>query len=91
MIKSFRCGETEKVFNRIRSRKFASIERVAFRRLRALNRAGSLADLAGGGMSVELLKRDRAGQYSVRINDQYRICFCWIPGEATEVEIVDYH
>jgi proteic killer suppression protein len=90
VIKSFRCSETEKVFNRARSRKFVNIERVAFRRLRALNRAETLADLAGAGMSVELLKRDRAGQYSIRINDRYRICFCWKPGEATEVEIVDY-
>jgi len=64
---------------------------MAFRRLRALNRAETLADLAGSGMSVEALKSNRADQYSIRINDRYRVCFQWKPGEATEVEIVDYH
>jgi proteic killer suppression protein len=91
VIKSFRCRETEKVFNRIRSRRFVNIERPAFRRLQALDMAETLADFVGSGMSVEALKGDRTGQYSIRINDQYRICFCWKPGEATEVEIVDYH
>ncbi|HVY93781.1 MAG TPA: type II toxin-antitoxin system RelE/ParE family toxin [Bryobacteraceae bacterium] len=91
MIKSFRCRETEKIFNRIRSRKFVNIERVAFRRLRALHNAETLTDLTGSGMSVEALKGNRLGQYSIRINDQYRICFQWKPGEATNVEIVDYH
>lgn len=91
MIKSFRCRETEKVFSRIRSRKFVNIERVAFRRLQALDLAKTLANLAGSGMSVEQLRDERAGQYTIRINGQYRICFQWKPGEATEVEIVDYH
>jgi addiction module HigA family antidote len=88
VIKSFRCRETEKMFNRIRSRKFVNIERPAFRRLRALHQAETLADLAGSGMSAEALRGNRAGQYSIRVNDQYRICFRWASGEATEVEIV---
>jgi proteic killer suppression protein len=91
VVESFRCRETEKLFNRFRSRKFIHIERVAFRRLRALHNAETLADLAGFGMSVEALKGDRAGQYAIRVNDQYRICFRWQPGRATDVEIVDYH
>jgi proteic killer suppression protein len=91
VIKSFRCRETEKVFNRVRSRKFANIERPAFRRLQALDLVESLSELAGSGMSLEKLQDDRKGQYSIRINDQSRICFFWKDGEATEVEIVDYH
>jgi proteic killer suppression protein len=91
VIKSFGCAETEKIFNRIRSRRFMNIERPAFRRLRALHNAETLADLAGSGMSLEALKNDRKGQYSIRINGQFRVCFGWKPGEATDVEIVDYH
>jgi len=91
VIKSFRCHETEKVFNRIRSRRFINIERVAFRRLRALHNAETLKDLAGSGMSLEALRGERGGEYSIRVNGQFRICFKWNPGEATDVEIVDYH
>lgn len=91
MIKSFGCRETEKVFNRIRSRKFVNIERVAFRRLQALDAASTLAGLAGAGNSLESLQGDRDGQHSIRVNDQYRVCFVWKDGNATEVEIVDYH
>jgi toxin HigB-1 len=65
VIKSFRCRETERIFNRSRSRKFINIERVAFRRLQALDVAKTLANLAGSGMSAELLTDDRAGQYCI--------------------------
>ena len=84
------CRETEKTFNRTLSRKFVNIEPMAFRRLQALDLAETLADLAGSATSVEALKSDRDGQYSIRINSQYRVCFQWKPGEATGVEIVDY-
>jgi proteic killer suppression protein len=91
VIVSFRCAETEKIFHEQRSRKFDSIHRAAFRRLHSLDAATALGDLAGGGMAVEALKRDRIGQHSIRVNDQYRICFVWQNGNAAEVEIVDYH
>jgi len=61
------------------------------RRLYSLDAARKLADLAGGGMSLEALKGDRKGQHSIRINDQFRICFIWSDSNVTDVEIVDYH
>ncbi|CAB4131023.1 HigB Plasmid maintenance system killer protein [uncultured Caudovirales phage] len=91
MIVSFRCAETARVFREESSRKFGNIQRVAFRRLVLLDSAGSLSDLAGNSASLEALKADRKGQYSIRINDQYRICFTWSAGNAGDVEIVDYH
>ena len=91
VIVSFRCQETEKVFNRERSRKFVNIERVAYRHLRYLHDAESLSDLAGAGMSLEALKRDRKGRHAIRVSGQYRICFTWRDGKASDVEIVDYH
>lgn len=91
MIVSFRCAETEKIFRRQTSRKFGNIQRVAFRRLLALDSARKLADLAGPGMAVEALGRDRAGRHSIRVNSQYRVCFRWSDSNASEVEIVDYH
>lgn len=91
MILSFRCYETERIFNRQVSRRFGNIQRVAFRRLIALDGAESLGDLAGTGMSLEALSGDRKGQYSIRVNAQFRVCFTWRTGGAAEVEIVDYH
>ena len=91
MLVSFRCPETERVYNRQNSRKFGNVQRVALRRLIALDAAQVLGDLASAGMSLEALSRDRKGQHSIRINAQYRICFKWTDGNASDVEIVDYH
>jgi len=92
MIKGFRCAETEKVFQRRRSRKFGGIQRIALRKLLILDAAGSLNDLRiPPANRLEKLAGDRVGQYSIRINDQWRICFRWKSGDARDVEIVDYH
>lgn len=92
VIRSFRCRETEKVFQRAFSRKFQAVARVAKRRLDQLHAATSLADLAGiPGNRLEALAGDRAGEHSIRVNDQWRVCFRWKEGDAFEVEIVDYH
>ena len=93
MIRSFRCKETEKIFNRLVSRKFPNdIQRVALRKLRMLNRAVSLQDLlVPPGNRLEELKGNRKGQHSIRINNQWRICFKWVKTDAHDVEIVDYH
>jgi toxin HigB-1 len=93
MIRSFKSKETEKVFNRERSQKLpADIQQVALRKLRMLNRAMTLQDLrVPPANRLEKLSGDRAGQYSIRINDQWRICFDWDAGDAQNVEIVDYH
>lgn len=93
MIKSFKCKETEKLFNRTQSRKIpADIARKALRQLKAVHFAVMSDDLkVPPGNHLELLKGNRAGQYSIRINDQWRICFRWASGNATDVEITDYH
>ena len=93
MIKSFRCKETNKVFNRTFSKKLpGDIQKIGFRKLRMLNRATIINDLkVPPGNKLELLHDDRNGQYSIRINDQWRICFNWIDQDAYNVEIVDYH
>jgi len=94
MIKSFKCKETEKVFSRNFSRKLPhDIQTVAFRKLRMLNRAIKLDDLKiPPANRLEALKYDRQGQHSIRINDQFRICFVWSEdNNAHDVEIVDYH
>ena len=93
MIKSFKCKETEKIFNRRFSKKLpSSIQQIAFRKLRMLNRAVIMADLkVPPNNRLEKLKGDRKGQYSIRINDQWRICFQWINGDTFDVEMVDYH
>ncbi|MFM7355044.1 MAG: type II toxin-antitoxin system RelE/ParE family toxin [Microcystis aeruginosa] len=91
MIKSFRCKDTEKLYNKQFVKKFSGIERLAIKRLRILESANTLEALAGlPSNRLERLKGDRIGQYSIRINDQYRICFSW-DDAATHVEIVDYH
>ena len=93
MIKSFKDKEVERLFNRESSRKLPQgIQRVAFRKLRMLNRARVLDDLkAPPANRLEALKGDRKGQHSIRINEQWRICFRWEEGDVFEVEIVDYH
>jgi proteic killer suppression protein len=93
MIKSFKCKETEKIFNRFFSRKLPhDIQRIALRKLRMLNRAKKLNDLSVPPSNhLEVLHGDRKGQRSIRINDQWRICFKWSDGEARNVEITDYH
>lgn len=93
MIKSFRDLETEKIFRRQRSRRLPhTIQQTALRKLRMLNRSQTLQDLrVPPANRLEKLSGDRAGQYSIRINEQWRICFVWREGDAYDVEIVDYH
>ena len=93
MIKSFRDSETEKIWNQIRSRKLPeNIQQVALRKLYMLNRSKDVDDLKiPPGNKLEKLKGNREGQYSIRINDQWRICFTWIDSNAFNVKIVDYH
>lgn len=93
MIKTFKCKETEKIFFRQRSRKLPrDIQQVALRKLRMLNNAVTLNDLRiPPANRLEKLRGDRAGQYSIRINDRWRICFEWRDEDAYSVEIVDYH
>jgi toxin HigB-1 len=93
MIRSFRDREAEAIFHRRRSQRLpAEIQRTALRKLRMLHRSQSLQDLrAPPANRLEKLRGSRSGQYSVRINDQWRICFVWRDGNAYDVEIVDYH
>ena len=93
MIRNFKDKETQKIFERQRSRKLPSdIQQVALRKLRMLNRAETLQDLrVPPANRLERLVGNRDGQYSIRINDQWRICFEWQEGDALNVEIVDYH
>jgi toxin HigB-1 len=92
VIRSFRCRDTEALFHDREVRRFRAFERVARRRLLLLHRAISLEDLrVPPGNRLEALKRDRAGQHSIRINDQWRLCFVRRDRDAYEVEIVDYH
>jgi proteic killer suppression protein len=92
MIKSFRDRNTEKLFRDEFVRRFQSVEKSARRKLGLLNGARVLADLAAlPGNRLETLKGDRAGERSIRVNDQWRICFVWREGHAYDVEIVDYH
>jgi len=93
MIRSFRSKKTERIFNRERSRKLPSdIQQVALRKLRMLNRAINLQDVrVPPANRLEKLSGGRAGQYNIRVNDQWRICFEWKDGNADNVEIVDYH
>ena len=92
MIKSFRGRDTEDLFNDILIPRFRAVERPARRKLLYLHRARRLEDLkAPPGNRLEALKGDRKGHYSIRVNDQWRICFRWDDGNAYDVEIVDYH
>ncbi len=93
MIKSFRDTETEKLYRGYKSLKLdQSIQRVAYRKLKMLNNAFDLIDLkAPPSNNLEKLKGKMEGDYSIRINDQYRICFRWKDQDVYDVEIVDYH
>lgn len=93
MIRGFADSETALIWSGQRSRRLPTdIQSVALRKLRLLNQARVLADLrVPPGNRLEALKADRAGQHSIRINDQWRICFRWSDGGAQDVEIVDYH
>lgn len=91
MIRSFRDEETRAIFNGEPVRKFQNVARVARRKLRSIHQARTLRDLSLPGNRLEALKGDRFGQHSIRINDQYRVCFVWRQGDARDVEIVDYH
>jgi proteic killer suppression protein len=92
VIRSFRCRGTEKIFRRQLSRRYHAFASVAKRKLDQLDSATSLRDLAGvPGNRLEALRGDRAGQYSIRINDRWRLCFRWRDAEAHNVEIADYH
>ncbi len=93
MIYSFADPETELIWHGLRSRKLPpDIQAVVLRKLRLLNQARVLNDLrAPPGNRLEALKDDRVGQYSIRVNDQWRICFVWREGGPSDVEIVDYH
>jgi len=93
MIKTFRCKETQKIFRRQYSRRLPhDIQRIAFRKLRMIDRSTTLGDLkVPPANKLEILSGRRKGQYSIRINDQWRICFEWVDNNALEVEITDYH
>ncbi len=92
MIVSFDCAETEALSKGRRIKRFINFERVALRKLRQLQVAEKLAELrVPPGNRLEALKGERKGQHSIRINDQFRICFRWATAGATNVEIVDYH
>ncbi len=91
-IQSFKCIDTEALFHLRPVPRFVAIERTALRKLVQLDTAQRLDDLrVPPGNRLESLAGDRAGQWSIRINDRYRICFIWSDGNAEEVEIVDYH
>ena len=92
MIRSFKSADAEALFNGKRVAKFANIERVATRKLQMLDDASELRDLtAPPANRLEALKGGRRGQHSIRINDQWRICFVWTSAGPEQIEIVDYH
>jgi proteic killer suppression protein len=92
VIRSFRDADTEALFMGLRVRRFAFIERVARRKLRQLQIAERLSDLrVPPGNRLEALRGNRAGLHSIRVNDQFRLCFRWTASGAEDVEIVDYH
>ncbi len=92
MIRSFKCADTEALSKGTRVRRFVNIEDVARRKLRQIEIADRLDDLrVPPGNRLEALRGARSGQYSIRINDQWRVCFKWEEAGAEDVEIVDYH
>jgi len=92
VIKSFRDRDSERLFHDQLVKRFSAIARQARRKLLVLNAVGSLDELRSPpGNALEALRGDRQGQHSIRINDQWRICFRWIEGNAWNVEVVDYH
>lgn len=91
-IRSFKCAGTESLFKGARVKRFVNIEAVAMRKLAMLNRAGRLDDLrVPPGNRLEALKGNLAGRHSIRVNDQFRVCFRWTSEGPEDVEIVDYH
>jgi proteic killer suppression protein len=92
VIRSYGDSHTRELFETGQSRRFRAIERVALRKLQQLRSAQTLLEMANPpGNRLEPLRSDRAGQHSIRINDQWRLCFRWHDGDAYDVEIVDYH
>ncbi|MGO9995532.1 MAG: type II toxin-antitoxin system RelE/ParE family toxin [Steroidobacteraceae bacterium] len=92
MIKGFRCAETRALFETGKRKRFSAISKIATRKLAQLDAAETSEFLRSPpGNRLESLKGDRKGQFSIRINDQYRVCFCWTSEGPTDVEIVDYH
>ena len=91
MFESFSCRDTEKLANNCRVKRFVAFERIAQRKLMQLKAAETLDMLGPSGNRLEALKSDRKGQYSIRINGQWRLCFRFENGHAYDVEIVDYH
>lgn len=92
VIRSFADKDTEKLWQRHRVRRFEAVERVARRKLEMVNAAATLTDLTvPPGNRLEPLRGDRLGQYSIRINDQFRVCFRWTEAGPEDVEICDYH
>lgn len=91
-IRTFKCADTEALFRLVRVGRFANIERAALRKLMQLDIARRIEDLrAPPANRLERLKADRSGQWSLRVNDQFRICFRWTDDGPEDVEIVDYH
>ncbi len=91
MIRSFRDNKTEQFFAGERVKEFSGFKKVAERKLTMLDSASELKDLVSPGNRLERLKGDRAGQHSIRVNDQWRICFVWMADGPHDVEITDYH
>jgi proteic killer suppression protein len=91
MIRSYRDRNTQRLADRERVKRFQAIQQPAREKLRILDTAQSLQDLSLPGLRLEKLKGNRAGQYSIRVNDQYRICFRWKDDGPYHVELTDYH
>jgi len=91
MVKGFRCADTRALFETGKSKRFSNVAKVATRKLAQLDSANTLEFLRSPGNRLEALTGDRKGQYSIRVNDQFRVCFRWTTEGPIDVEIVDYH